>query len=143
LSDAFDLNAELVKHQRWAEDVRPFPYEDSVGKLTIGVGRNLDDRGLSAEEINFLHQNDLDIIWEEASGLPWFAGLDDVRKLVVLDMIFNLGLSRFLGFVKTVEAIVHKDYNRAAREMIDSKWFRQTGRRAKRLVRAMNTGEWK
>lgn len=143
MSDAFDLNAELVKHQRWAEDVRPFPYEDSVGKLTIGVGRNLDDRGLSAEEINFLHQNDLDIIWEEASGLPWFAGLDDVRKLVVLDMIFNLGLSRFLGFVKTVEAIVHKDYNRAAREMIDSKWFRQTGRRAKRLVRAMNTGEWK
>lgn len=142
MSDAFDLNAELVKHQRWAEAVRKFPYEDSVGKITIGVGRNLEDVGLSEEEINYLHNNDLDRTWQEASGLHWFAGLDDVRKLIVLDMIFNMGLKRFLGFVNTIEALTHRDFPRAAREMVDSRWYRQTGRRAKRLVRAMATGQW-
>lgn len=139
---SFDLNAELVKHQRWAESVRAFPYECPAGKLTIGVGRNIEEVGLSPEEIDFLHTNDMARVWDEASGLDWFAGMDDVRKLVVLDMIFNLGLSRFLGFVNTIEAMTHRDYTRAAREMVDSKWYRQTGRRAQRLVRAMHTGEW-
>lgn len=138
----FDLNDELVRHQRWAEAVRPFPYEDQVGKLTIGVGRNLDDNGLSDDEINYLHQNDLNRCWDEAATLGWFADLDDVRKLVVLDMIFNLGLKRFRGFVNTIAALEVKDFKTAAREMVDSKWYRQTGRRAKRLVRAMATGEW-
>lgn len=139
----FDLNEELIKHQRWAESVRRFPYEDSVGKVTIGVGRNLDDVGLSDDEVNFLHTNDLTRVWDEASSLSWFPGLDDVRKLIVLDMIFNMGLSRFLGFVNTIDALIHKDYMTAAREMIDSKWYRQTGRRAKRLTAAMASGEWK
>jgi len=62
---------------------------------------------------------------------------------VILDMVFNMGLKRFKGFVKTNWALEGGQYPRAAAEMYDSKWRRQTGRRADRLIKAMHTGEWK
>ena len=139
----FDFTRALVKHVRWAEGSRAFPYEDSVGKLTIGVGRNLDDRGLSEDEIQFLLQNDLDLALKDAQSFSWFEELDDVRKLVVVDMIFNLGKPRFSSFVRTIAAIEAKNYQAAAMQMQDSKWFRQVGRRAQRLCQAMLSGEWK
>lgn len=134
----------LEKHKRfvtWAEGSRNFPYEDSVGKLTIGVGRNLEDRGISDEEVAFLLSNDQQTALNEAEKFPWWGSLDPVRQLVVLDMVFNLGATRFRGFIRTIEAIERGDYASAAKEMQDSKWFRQTGRRAAALVRAMYTGE--
>jgi len=134
----------LNKHRdfvEWAEGRRLFPYEDSVGKLTIGVGRNLDDRGLSQDEVDLLLSNDQLIAYKEAVKLPFFDALDDIRKSVIVDMIFNMGFPRFSGFVKTIDAIIAGDYKLAAAEMKDSKWFRQTGRRAVALVRAMYTGE--
>lgn len=140
---AFDLPAQLKAHVEWAEGRRPFLYEDSVGKLTIGVGRNLDDRGLSDDEIDYLLRNDLNIAMSDAHRFDFFSDLSDVRKLVVVDMVFNMGFKRFSGFVKTIAAIEARDYQAAAVEMRDSKWYRQTGRRAKRLVYAMATGVWK
>ena len=124
----------------WAEARRKFPYEDSVGKLTIGVGRNLEDRGLSEDEIDYLLSNDQKSAYEDAETFEWFKDLDPVRASIVVDMIFNMGLSRFSGFVKTIEALQRKDWMEAAKEMQDSRWFRQTGRRAVALVRAMATG---
>lgn len=140
--EEFDFTKALVQHVRWAEGSRAFPYEDSVGKLTIGVGRNLDDVGLSEDEIQFLLQNDLDKALTDAKSFPWFADLDDVRKLVVVDMIFNLGKPRFSSFVRTIAAIEAQQWQAAAMQMQDSKWFRQVGRRAQRLVQAMASGKW-
>lgn len=130
-------------HLEWAEGRRNFPYEDSVGKLTIGIGRNLDDRGLSDDEIDMLCNNDIAIVLSHAETLLYWNSLDSVRQLVVADMIFNLGATRFRGFVKTNAALTRLDYDEAADEMKDSRWYRQTGRRAKKLVEAMRTGEWK
>lgn len=130
------------KHLEWAEGRRQFPYEDSVGKVTIGVGRNLSDRGLSDDEIDLLKKNDMDIAIREAGTLPYWTKLDEVRKIVVCDMIFNMGLKRFKGFIRTNDALREGDYKTAAREMTDSKWYRQTGRRAKRLVEVMRSGVW-
>lgn len=127
----------------WAEARRAFPYEDSVGKVTIGVGRNLDDRGLSDEEIDLLLSNDQLLAYKEASTLDFFQSLDKTRQMVVVDMVFNMGLPRFSGFVKTIAALRQGNYQQAAAEMQDSKWFRQTGRRARALVNAMYTGELK
>ncbi len=129
-------------HLEWAEDRRKFPYEDSVGKLTIGIGRNLDDRGLSDDEIDMLCNNDIKIVVDHAQTLPYWETLDSVRQLIVADMIFNMGPNRFSGFVKTNAAIARGDYNTAADEMVDSKWYRQTKRRAHKLVEAMRTGKW-
>ena len=132
----------FAEHLEWAEARRPYPYEDSVGKLSIGVGRNLDDKGLREDEIDLLLKNDIKEALEECAKLDYFKGLDSVRQLVVADMVFNMGLPRFLGFVRTNEAIKKGDYVRASTEMYDSKWRRQTKRRAKVLIKAMRTGEW-
>jgi lysozyme len=124
----------------WAEDRRNYPYEDSVGKLTIGIGRNLEDNGLSDEEVDTLFYNDHESAYKDAEGFEWFDDLDPIRRMVVVDMIFNMGLPRFLGFINTIKALEAGDYPRAAREMQDSRWYRQVGRRSKPLVRAMATG---
>jgi lysozyme len=137
------MNRQLLKnHLNWAEGRRRFPYEDSVGKVTIGVGRNLDDRGLSDEEIDFLLENDINIALRDAHTLSFFDTLDENRQLIVVDMVFNMGINRFRGFINTIDALSKADYNRAADEMVDSKWYRQTGRRARKLVKAMRTGIW-
>lgn len=137
------INQELfARHLNWAEGRRAFPYEDSVGKLTIGVGRNLDDRGLRESEIEYLLSNDIYEVLAECESLPYFADLDSVRQLVVADMVFNMGLSRFRGFIRTNAALAVHDYAVAANEMTDSKWKRQTGRRAVKLIDAMRSGEW-
>lgn len=129
-------------HLEWAEDRRHFPYEDSVGKLTIGIGRNLDDVGLSDDEIDMLCNNDIEKALRMVEGLPYWDTLDVVRQLVVADMVFNLGYTRFQGFVKTNSALNAQDYETASAEMVDSKWYRQTGRRAEKLVEVMRTGVW-
>jgi lysozyme len=100
----------------------------------------LEDRGLSEEEIDLLLSNDQKLAYEDASTFSWFHDLDPVRASIVVDMVFNMGLTRFSGFVRTIRALERQDYQTAAAEMQDSKWFRQTGRRAHALVRAMLTG---
>ena len=133
----------FAKHLEWSEDRRQFLYEDSVGLLSIGVGRNLEENGLRECEIDFMLKNDMDDAIGEASTLPYWSKLNSSRKIVVADMVFNMGLPRFRGFVRTNRALAAHDYEWAADEMVDSKWFRQTGRRAKRLVKVMRAGAWK
>ncbi|RMH50503.1 MAG: lysozyme [Zetaproteobacteria bacterium] len=131
------LSALLIRH----EGMRLKPYRDSVGKLTIGVGRNLDDVGLREEEARFLLENDLRAVIAELQPLPWFAALDPPRKHAIIDMGFNLGLPRLLGFRRMIAAIERGDWPAAADEMLDSRWARQVGRRAEELARTMRTGE--
>lgn len=137
--------ASLTEHVKWAEAAggpELFPYKDTVGKITIGYGRNLDDRGISKGEAELLLRNDIDDTLMDAATLPYWEEIDSVRRLVVADMVFNLGLSRFLGFKKLNAALAIKDYTAAAHEMKDSKWYHQVERRAKVLHKAMLTGVW-
>lgn len=129
-------------HAIWAEAKRNFPYEDTVGKVTIGIGRNLDDVGLSDAEVDYLFTNDYHRTLSEAQRFPWFEDLNEARKLVVMDMIFNLGLKRFSGFVRTIAAIEAQNYEAAAAQMLDSKWARQVGRRAQLNAITMKTGKY-
>ena len=121
-----DIDA-FKNHLIWAEGWRNFAYEDSVGKISIGCGRNLDDVGLSDDEIDMCLQNDIERVMGAVRTLPFWDGLDPVRQLVVADMVFNLGFTRFRGFVKTIQALESQDYDTAADEMVDSRWYRQTG----------------
>lgn len=127
----------LIRH----EGLRLKPYRDSVGKLTIGVGRNLDDVGITEEEARYLLKNDIQKAVAEAKRFPWYAKLNNPRKQAIIDMIYNLGASRFLGFKKMLAALEAGDYEAAAREMLDSKWAQQVGRRATELAEIMRTGE--
>lgn len=128
-------------HLRWAEGEKLFPYRCSAGKLTIGVGRNLDDRGITKEESNYLLETDVANTLDECRGLDYWDSLNPARQLVVADMVFNLGLDRFMRFAKLNAALVIHDYNLAAHEMMDSKWAVQVGRRAHKLKQIMLSGE--
>ena len=135
----------LRQHIKWAEAASGpelFPYRDTVGKLTVGYGRNLDDKGITRSEAELMLDNDMDDAIADATALPYYDRLDPVRKLVICDMVYNLGLTKFRKFVRLNAALNIPDYTLAAAEMVDSKWFRQTHRRALVLVTAMRTGLW-
>jgi len=131
----------LIRHLVRDEGLRLKPYRDTVGKLTIGVGRNLDDVGISEGEAIAMLENDID----RAEGgldrnLPWWRGLDAVRQEVLVNMTFNLGINGLLGFKNTLASIKAGLWKNAARGMLASKWCRQVGARAERLARAMEEG---
>lgn len=129
----------LVDH----EGMRRKPYRCTAGKLTIGVGRNLDDRGISPDEAMYMLANDIrDSRRELSAAFSWFDKLDEVRQAVLIDMCVNLGLSRLQGFRNTLALIGVGKYEAAAQEMLNSKWAEQVGRRAQRLSRMMATGRW-
>ena len=124
------------------EGLRLFPYLCPSSRYTIGYGRNLEDKGISRSEANFLLKNDIIAAdWELQRTMTIFSELCEARKAVLIDMVFNMGLSRFMGFRKFREALITRNFNQAAEEMIDSLWFRQVGYRAERLAQIMRHGE--
>ena len=121
--------AALRRQIRLHEGERLKVYKCTGGKLTIGVGRNLEDR-ITVEESNMLLDNDLAAFQVELlRKLPWVSDLDDVRQRVLIDMAFNLGMSGLLTFKNTLAAIKSGDYERGARGMLESKWATQVGKR--------------
>jgi lysozyme len=133
----------IYEQLRRDEGVRKFPYRDTVGKLTIGVGRNLNGKGLTDEEIEHLFRNDIgELILEAQSRLPWFTALDGVRQGVILNMAFNMGFAGLEKFPKFLMAVAQGQWETAADEMRDSEWAQQVGDRAVRLEEQMRTGAW-
>ena len=125
---------ELIKELKRDEGVVLTLYKCSADKNTIGVGRNLDDRGITEEESDFLLSNDIDLCKAELEAIfAWFTNLTDARQRVMVNMCFNLGLSRLLGFKKFLAAMEVADWDKAGKEMLDSKWSRQVGARSTRL----------
>tara|TARA_R100001086_G_scaffold168135_1_gene91352 strand:+ start:1755 stop:2174 length:420 start_codon:yes stop_codon:yes gene_type:complete len=131
----------LIDQLRIHEGVEKTVYNDSEGIPTIGVGRNLRDRGLSDDEIDYLLSNDIDIVVDELDKvMPWWKDLDEVRQRVLCDLVFNLGMPRFSGFKKSISYMKQQMWDQAADELLDSKWARQVGRRAQTLSEMMRTG---
>lgn len=125
------------------EGVRIKPYTDSVGKLTIGVGRNLTDVGLFEKEIQTLLENDVAFARAGVNvHFPWSGQLDEARRGVLVNMAFNMGIWTLSGFTKFLAAVQGAHWEIAAGEMLDSTWARQVGVRAVRLAQQMRTGEW-
>jgi len=128
-----DIKEQLIKH----EGLMLKPYTDSVGKLTIGVGRNLDDIGITKNEAIILLENDIKLVVSQCENFQWFNALSNIRKKVIIDMVFNLGITRFKGFKNTINHIDNGDYDLAATEMLDSKWSTQVGSRSITLSNMM------
>ena len=128
------LKDQLILH----EGLKLEPYECTAGKLTIGVGRNIEDIGITEDEARYLLDNDILRVCDELDrNLPWWRDLSDARQRVLVDMVFNLGISRFMQFKNTIAAIESGDYDTASEEMLNSRWADQVGQRAKTLSRMM------
>jgi lysozyme len=126
----------LIRH----EGLKLFPYRDSLGRLSIGVGRNLEVTGVSQEEVQLLLDNDIKQAIQSASTLPWYSKLNETRQIVILSMIFNMGLGGLLKFKGMIRAIEHGDFYTAADEMLDSRLTTQVGIRAHELAGMMRLG---
>ena len=118
------------------------PYNDSVGVITIGYGRNL-LKGISKEEAEIMLESDIDEAEKECrDNFAFFEYLNESRQEVICNMVFNLGLTRFLGFKKMIKAFKKFDYEEASIQMLDSKWANQVKGRAVELYEQMRTGEY-
>ena len=139
LEDRSRLREQLVKH----EGYRQYAYRDTVGKLTIGYGRNLDDVGVSRLEAEFLLEQDIDkAILGLVQGYDWFERLSSVRQAVLVNMAFNLGGAGLAQFRNTLAMMASGDYDGAANGMLNSKWAGQVKGRATELARMMRSGAW-
>lgn len=129
----------LIRHEGMELKVYLCP----AGKATIGVGRNLEDLGVSEEEALFMLSNDISRARKEAgSRFPWFSGLSGERQDVVISMIINLGITRFMGFKKLHAALLSGNWEKAASEMLSSTWAAQVKGRAVELAKLMKTSQY-
>lgn len=127
---------QLIAH----EGLRLKPYVDTVGKLTIGVGRNLTDKGISTTEALSMLDHDLDEVVADLATFPWFLTLDAIRQRACCDLRFNLGPRGFRSFKKFLAAMAKKDYATAAGQLRSSKWYGQVGRRGPTVVHMILEG---
>lgn len=121
------------------------PYRDTVGKITIGIGRNLTDVGLRESEINTLLDNDLETAKDAIRlHLPWATPsfLGEARYAAVVDLVFNMGIRSFLKFRATLNALTNGDWDRAGANLRNSLWFKQVAQRGPRIVNMIVTNKW-
>ena len=140
-----DLRALIKKH----EGLRLKPYKDSVGIWTVGYGHNLEAHGEQIPENITLERAEeyLDADLARARRdcelfIPGWDGLGEVRRCVLIDMCFNMGIAGLLKFRRMLNWIKNGYYQQAALEMEDSLWAKQVGMRAKTLTHMMRAGEW-
>ena len=155
------LIEKLIQH----EGLKLQVYQDTLGIDTIGIGRNLQDRGISDDELEdmdipnieyvykngitevdamILAENDIIIVEDElVRAHSCVEDLDSVRQLVLVDMAFNMGVPRLMKFVKMWGAIEVGDFYEASEQMLDSRWAKQVGKRSEHLAQLMRAGyEW-
>ena len=142
----FDLDftdrQKIISELKRDEGVRTHVYLCSAGAQTIGVGRNLDANGISEDEIDYLLMNDIrSCVSDLKLNFSFYNGLDGTRKRVLINMCFNLGITRLLKFKKFIRALEDNDYETASVEMMDSLWAKQVGPRAERLRDLMKYGK--
>jgi lysozyme len=137
----FDLMTQIKRHEGFSEII----YMDSEGFLTIGWGHALLPGSKMAKEVcERLLVDDINQATMDFNNLN--LGIDEndtVRKYALINMIFNLGILKFIGFKKTIEAIRAKNWKEAAYQMLDSKWADQVGHRAIELAEMVETGKYK
>jgi len=125
------------------EGFRGRPYRDTVGKLTIGYGRNLDANPLTPDEGAMLAIPNLKLAWEQLVTLdPWVRGLDEVRQAALVDLVYNLGIQGFMGFRRARLALLEGEFDVAAAHFADSRWYRQVKSRGPRICKMIRTGLW-
>jgi lysozyme len=152
------LKAYIISHEGW----RTEPYLDVAGLPTIGVGFNLTKSGarerildlgcgaddwralkLTDEQVQRLFDEDFETALDGAVGLvDGFDRLSEARQGVLVDMAFHMGVGGLSRFSRTLAAVQAGDWDRAAAEMLDSRYALQTPARAQRNIEAMRRGQW-
>lgn len=149
-----EIQNRLLFHEGCVDHVYTCP----TGFKTVGIGRNLEanplsekekkvvgdiSQGISVNDAIYLLENDVKRCEEELKkNISFWYSLDDERQYALLDMCFNMGVKRLLGFKKMLNAMMIGDYRGAAKECLWSKYARDVGKRAERIARLIETGVW-
>jgi len=135
--------SKLIDTLRRHEGVKDTLYKCTSDKWTIGVGRNLEDVGLSEEEIDFLLLNDIIRTKDLMDNyMPWHKDLDKVRQEALINFVFNVGIGTAMKFKNGMSSLEEGDYPSAAAHMLDSAWAKQVGDRAIEITQMIETGEY-
>tara|TARA_R110002153_G_scaffold57817_6_gene158819 strand:+ start:910 stop:1338 length:429 start_codon:yes stop_codon:yes gene_type:complete len=135
--DAERLLHTLIRH----EGIKYKPYRCTAGKLTIGVGRNIEDVGISESEAMHMLKNDVAVVAAQCMGsFEWYAGLNEYRQEAIINLVFNMGLSKFKQFKKTISYIESGDFEKAGAELLDSNYARQVKGRAVEVANMLSDG---
>ena len=111
------------------------------GSLTIGVGTNIET--ISDDECDYLEGSRVNRAEDDLRRtFPWFRSLDSVRQAALVNICFNLGLTKLLTFVRALTAMSAKNYTKAADDFLESRWAAQVGQRAVELTEQIRTGQW-
>tara|TARA_R110002020_G_scaffold136464_1_gene304287 strand:- start:599 stop:1012 length:414 start_codon:yes stop_codon:yes gene_type:complete len=131
----------LTEKLKFEEGCELMPYKDTVNKLTIGIGRCLDERGITMDEAEFLLKTDISIVMTELNdSFPWWSNLSEKRQLIMCDLVFNLGMPKLKNFVKFLAAMEIEDWVNAHDELLDSNYADQVPNRAKRNAQTILKG---
>jgi lysozyme len=134
----------LIEQLKRHEGLKLKPYKCTADKLTIGVGRNLEDVGISEEEAEMLLQNDIQRATVQIQAeFPWTEQLDEVRFAALINFTFNVGIGTVGKFVNAMALLRDGSYDMAADEFLNSRWAKQVGQRAIEVTDQIRTGEWK
>lgn len=138
------------------EGIRYQPYKCPAGFLTIGVGRNLETnpltseekkvcgdymRGITKEQCYYLLRHDIEKVKKELDkNCPWWINLSNDRQFVMIDLCFNLGITKLLKFKNTLLYLSTGFYKQAAINLRESVYYKQVTKRAERNARCIETG---
>lgn len=152
------MTPDLVARVKLAEGTGPMKdgrhqkYADHLGVSTIGFGFNLEahrlpagmdaDKGITRAQAERLLLLKLQDAINDARTFAWFASLDEARQDAVVEMLYQMGLTRFRGFGRCIAALKAGHYAQASAEILNSRWARvQTPGRAQRIAATIRTGE--
>jgi len=119
-------------------------YLDHLNYPTFGIGHLILETDLehgqevgtpvSEERIKECFEKDIQNVFEDLDrNMPWWRDLPSDLILVMANMSFNLGINRLMKFKNFLSAMQNNDWDKAAVEMLDSRWAIQVGPRAIRL----------
>lgn len=133
----------LIDQLKLHEGLRLKPYKCTSGKLSIGVGRNLEDIGISEKEAEMLLLHDIEEAERQLTAhFPWTQDLDEVRLAALINFTFNVGIGTVSKFVNAMALLKEGNFDMASEEFLQSRWANQVGQRAIDVTEQIRTGEW-
>ena len=137
------MSNRLIRQLKRHEGIKLKPYKCTAGKLTIGIGRNLDDVGISEDEAETLLRHDIiEATNQLLNAFPWMGTLNDARGSAMINFTFNVGIGTVKSFKQTLEYMKNCDYENAATALLDSRYAKQVGSRANEIAEQIRTGKW-
>ena len=128
----------LAKELKTDEGLVLHEYKDSLGYSTIGIGRLIDKRkggGITEDEALYLLHNDINEKWAQVKKrFPWVIDQPESVQRALTNMAFQMGIEGLAGFKNSLALIQKGDYDKARANLAQSKWFKQTPNRAKRVI---------